>query len=68
MFNYIFFLFKGEFWDLFFEYKNFFGDRILMGLWKVVEEYGDKGMGMYYKVLDDVMMIYKLFKFVECDK
>lgn len=65
MFNYIFFLFKGEMRDLLFEYKNFFGDWIFIGLWKVVEEYGDIGIGIYYKVFDDVFIVYKFFKFVE---
>ncbi|AEB25285.1 sporulation inhibitor [Bacillus amyloliquefaciens XH7] len=68
MFNHIPFPFKGELRDLSLEYKNFFGDRTLTGLWKAAEEYGDKGTGTHHKALDDAMTTHKLFKLVERDK
>lgn len=68
MFNHIPFPFKGEMRDLSLEYKNFFGDRTLTGLWKAAEEYGDKGTGTHHKALDDALTAYKLFKLVEQDK
>lgn len=62
MFNHIPFPFKGEMRDLSLEYKNFFGDRTLTGLWKAAEEYGDSGTGTHHKALDDALTAYKLFK------
>jgi sporulation inhibitor KapD len=68
MFNHIPFPFKGEMRDLSLEYKNFFGDRTLTGLWKAAEEYGDEGTGTHHKALDDALTTHKLFKRVEQDK
>jgi sporulation inhibitor KapD len=68
MINHIPFPFKGEQRDLSMEYKNFFGDKTLTGLWKAAEEYGDKGTGNHHKALDDAMTTYHLFRKVENDK
>ncbi|MGG3624882.1 3'-5' exonuclease KapD [Bacillus gobiensis] len=68
MINHIPFPFKGELRDLSLEYKNFFGDKTLTGLWKAAEEYGDKGTGKHHKALDDALTTFHLFQKVENDK
>ena len=54
--------------DLSLEYKKFFGDRNQTGLWKAIQQYGDKGAGVWHRALDDAMMTYELFKRIERDR
>ena len=53
--------------DLSLEYKRFFGDRNQTGLWKAIQQYGDKTAGIWHRALDDAMMTYELFKRIELD-
>ncbi|MCD7035743.1 3'-5' exonuclease KapD [Metabacillus sp. GX 13764] len=62
------FPFSGQFLDLSMEYKKFFGDRNQTGLWKAVEEYGNKGTGKHHRALDDALTTYKIYNLVEKDK
>ena len=54
--------------DLSIEYKKFFGDRNQTGLWKAIQQYGDKGAGIWHRALDDAMVTYQLFKKIEQDR
>lgn len=54
--------------DLSIEYKNFFGDRNQTGLRKAVQQYGDKGAGVWHQALDDARMTYELFRLIEQDR
>ncbi len=60
--------FKGRSRDFAVEYKKFFGNRNQTGLWKAVQEYGDKGTGKHHRALDDAFTTYNIFKLVEQDK
>ncbi len=54
--------------DLSIEYQKFFGDRNQTGLWKAVQQYGDKAKGVWHRALDDARMTYELFTLIEQDR
>ncbi|MFY4775454.1 3'-5' exonuclease KapD [Metabacillus sp. RGM 3146] len=66
--NNVTFPFRGQFLDLSMEYKKFFGDRNQTGLWKAVEEYGNKGTGKHHRALDDALTTFHIYNLVEKDK
>ncbi|OLO42489.1 or 3'-5' exonuclease KapD [Alkalihalophilus pseudofirmus] len=54
--------------DLSKEYQRFFGHKNQSGLWRVLEEYGRKGIGKHHRALDDALTTYEVFKAIEKDK
>ncbi len=54
--------------DLSKEYQQFYGHKNQSGLWKVLEEYGRKGIGKHHRALDDALTTYEVFKAIEKDK
>lgn len=54
--------------DLSKEYQRFFGHKNQSGLWRVLEEYGSKGIGKHHRALDDALTTYEVFKAIEKDK
>jgi sporulation inhibitor KapD len=62
------FPFEGREKDLSIEYMRFYGERNQTGLTKALEQYGKKEKRKHHRALEDALMTFEIFQYLQRDK